>query len=647
MATLNGITFTGTGALTLPSGTTAQRPSQASTLASFTTVGTTSWTCPAGVYSVEVLVVAGGGGGGRHSGGGGGGGGVIYRPAFPVVPGTAYTVTVGGGGSGPPVGTYPGVPGGAGTNGGNSVFGTLTAIGGGAGGWYGGDGQAGGSGGGSTGHSRTIGASNGAGTPGQGFAGAVNNHIAIGYAGGGGGGAGGPGKVGVQQNFNNTVTAITGGDRNLTIYISGGDGGPGYFSNITGQERAYGGGGGGSPQYGDAYAEGGSGGSGVGGDGSPGISTTEGSQYGYDGVANTGGGGGGSHYNAPASTSAGRSGAGGSGVVYLRYNTNDITGAVGGAARHNAARGVEYVTGDGRWTSYVMPFLTRTIITNAYAQGGYKDAVAWNNTNRTVVATDTTTNLGDGTQELSHNYHSGACSKNLAYVFGAPGAHGTASNYIIAFNMRTEQVYASTGSRYMAVSTIYSGTMFKEHYTAWITQMGYGTGVEEFNMNTETLVGTIAGAVANEAGWCMSHENFGIAYGSDSGSRTFHFATRTSTARPGTHPSAHHQQKSVQTKLINGYAGNEGNYAGGNAMRRTNFYTDVTSGTVAKPITNSGEENFTMGQDHQYMLGMYNGLQNNISWRFNYSSETGYTGGASMEPKGRAGMSSAVCAWRD
>jgi hypothetical protein len=334
-------------------------------------------------------------------------------------------------------------------------------------------------------------------------------------------------------------------------------------------------------------------------------------------------------------------------VVYLRYNTNDATGAVGGAARHNAARGVEYVTGDGRWTSYVMPFLTRTIITTAYVMGGYKDAVAWNNTNRTVTATDTTTNLGDGTQELAHNYHMGACSKNLAYVFGAPGAHGVASNYIIAFNMRTEQVYASTGSRYMAVSSINTGGMFKEHYTAWITQMGYGTGIEEFNMNTETLVGTIAGVVANELGWAMSHENFGIAYGSDSGSRTFHFATRTSTARPGTHPGAHHQQKSVQTKLINGYAGNEGNYAGGNTFRRTNFYTDVTVVGPAKPITNSGEENFTMGQDHQYMLGMYNGLQNNISWRFNYASETGVTGGSSMEPKGKPGMSSAVCAWRD
>jgi hypothetical protein len=363
-----------------------------------------------------------------------------------------------------------------------------------------------------------------------------------------------------------------------------------------------------------------------------------------NGLVNTGGGGGG---GGRSGGDASYGGNGGSGVVYVRYNTNDTTGSVGGAARHNAARGVEYVTGDGRWTSYAMPFLTRTIINTAYVMGGYKDAVAWNNVNRTVCATDTTTNLGDGTQELAHNYHSGACSKNLAYVFGAPGAHGVASNYIIAFNMRTEQVYTSSGSRYMAVSTIKIGSMFKEHYTAWICQGGYGTGVEEFNLNTETLVGTITGAVSNEAGWAMSHENFGLAYGSDSNTRTFHFATRTSVARAGTHPSAHHQQKSVQTKLVNGYAGNEGSYNGGNNFRRTNFYTDITSGTISKPIGNCGEENFTMGQDHQYMLGMYNGLQNNISWKFNYSSETGVAGGASLEPKGKGGMSSAVCAWRD
>ncbi len=623
MATLNGITFTGTGALTLPSGTTAQRPGQASTLASFTTVGTTSWTCPAGVYSVEVLVVAGGGGGGAWVGGGGGGGGVIYRPAFPVVPGTAYTVTVGAGGDGEyNPGSYSGMP--RATNGGNSVFGTLTAIGGGRGGsWSVYPPTTGGSGGGS---GNGAGA---AGTAGQGFAGGTGRGDSPnGYPTGGGGGAGGPG-----ENWEAPTTTHPRG--------RSGAGGPGVFYNITGQERAYGGGGGGGLHGSSSDGDYGVGGSGVGGEGRLANLTRDTRQ---NGLVNTGGGGGGGGRNGGEVSYGGN---GGSGCVYVRYNTNNTTGTVGGAARHNAARGVEYVTGDGRWTSYVMPFLTRTIISNAYVMGGYKDAVAWNNTNRTVCATDTTTNLGDGTQELSHNYHSGACSKNLGYVFGAPGAHGTASNYIIAFNMRTEQVYASSGSRYMAVSTINIGSMFKEHYTAWICQGGYGTGVEEFNMNTETLVGTITGQVSNEAGWAMSHENYGIAYGSDSGSRTFHFATRTSTARPGTHPSAHHQQKSVQTKLINAYAGNEGNYAGGNNFRRTNFYTDITSGTIAKPIGNSGEENFTMGQDHQYMLGMYNGLQNNISWRFNYASETGTTGGASLEPKGKGGMSSAVCAWRD
>jgi hypothetical protein len=52
-----------------------------------------------------------------------------------------------------------------------------------------------------------------------------------------------------------------------------------------------------------------------------------------------------------------------------------------------------------------------------------------------------------------------------------------------------------------------------------------------------------------------------------------------------------------------------------------------------------------MGQNHQYMLGMYNGAQNNISWRFNYATESGFQGGASMEPKGKGGASSGVCSW--
>jgi hypothetical protein len=89
--------------------------------------------------TVQVLVVGGGGaGGGGNNGGGGGAGGFIYSNGYSVVAGSNYTVTVGVGG-----------PANAGTTpvaGSNSVFGTITATGGGGGG--GGDsGQGGGTGG--------------------------------------------------------------------------------------------------------------------------------------------------------------------------------------------------------------------------------------------------------------------------------------------------------------------------------------------------------------------------------------------------------------------------------------------------------------------------------------------------------------------
>ena len=82
---------------------------------------------------VEVLVVAGGGGGGGSNtsvasgaGSGGGGGGVLYYPRYSVTAST-ITVTIGAGGAGAAAGMNDGV---AGTD---SVFGSLTATGGGLG----------------------------------------------------------------------------------------------------------------------------------------------------------------------------------------------------------------------------------------------------------------------------------------------------------------------------------------------------------------------------------------------------------------------------------------------------------------------------------------------------------------------------------
>jgi hypothetical protein len=275
-------TINDTGQLTLPVGTSAQRPKyKIETFSSNTT-----WTCPTDVREIDVLVIAGGGAGGSAYGGGGGAGGLVYRSGFTVTPGTPYTVTVGAGGTS--------VTGTIGANGQNSVFGSLTATGGGGGGFHGGandlrcNGYPGGSGGGGS-----IGGSGGApatgtggaGTEGQGYEGGTGYHNAFGsqYPTGGGGGAGGRGADGSSPKC--------------------GVGGPGLPFGITETPTFYAGGGGGASGGAATAATGGIGGGGTGSNASGGS----------NGTAGTGGGGGG------AGSGGNGSGAGGTGIVIIRY----------------------------------------------------------------------------------------------------------------------------------------------------------------------------------------------------------------------------------------------------------------------------------------------------------------------------------------
>ena len=225
------------------------------------------------------------------------------------------------------------------------------------------------------------------------------------------------------------------------------------------------------------------------------------------------------------------------------------------AMRVNGDSGkLEYWNGVA-WELSSLLFPYRTIITNAYMMGGYQSSVAWNNCNRTIAATDTTYNLGDGAIEASFNYQWGACSKDYAYVFGAGGGHSVSSNYTIAFNMRTEQ-QATDISRSLALSRWNYGGVFQEHYLTWLNG-GSQNIMEEYNLTTKTLVGTIAATGYSGTTWGMSTENYGIMWTGNNGI-TFTFATRTSSARGGTGPSNFHQQKSVNSKGLYAWAGNEG-----------------------------------------------------------------------------------------
>lgn len=243
-----------------------------------------SFTVPSGVNSLEVLLIAGGGGGGNHEGGGGGAGGYIYSANYAVTPGSTIPVTVGGAGTGSAAPLESSA-----TAGGDSVFGALTAIGGGRGGSSSSVAPTtGGSGGGGNGFNNLAGAAGTAGPPLQGYAGGTG-YKATDYNGGGGGGA-----AAVGANANATLggnggagTRIQWAAGDFSEYFSGGGGGGGYQAT-------------GTPQGGI----GGGGNGGAGGGDNPGSPAT---YY--------GGGGGGGHYQ--ASYQAG--GDGYQGIVIVRW----------------------------------------------------------------------------------------------------------------------------------------------------------------------------------------------------------------------------------------------------------------------------------------------------------------------------------------
>ena len=259
----------------------------------------------------------GGGGSGTSTGGGVGGSGAVRimwgagrtypvgapdifttLPELFITKGT-YTITVGSGGAGALAGSSPA----AGSNGVNTVFGSIIAYGGGGGGSSAANARSGGSGGGGSGQSSGFVAGTSPSSQGRsGGTGLLN------YPGGGGGantaGANTPGNggAGIESSILGT-----------SYYWGGGGGGAGFTGNAG--IGGIGGGGGGAPKVsGGGIA--GTGGISAGTDG--GVSTLSNAAANVPGGAggiNTGSGGGGGS----AGTATNGGGAGGSGIVVIRY----------------------------------------------------------------------------------------------------------------------------------------------------------------------------------------------------------------------------------------------------------------------------------------------------------------------------------------
>jgi hypothetical protein len=409
-------------------------------------------------------------------GGGGGGGGVIYNSSYAVTQGTAVTVTVGNGGTGAPAAGTNGQSGGhqyniSATQGGNSVFGSITSIGGGYGGssyfQYGpnnGYGGNGGSGGGASGYSDGNTGRNGTGSSGQGFNGGTSSGP---YYSGGGGGAGGAGSSG--PNIPNGGPGVL--YSTISPYYFGGGGGGSAYSVSPGGNGGIGGGGGGAVGIttGGAGLNNGS----PGGGGSPNAQTNT---PGGDAGANTGGGGGGgSHYN-----SNNKGGNGGSGIVIVRYSGPQK--ATGGTITTVAGYTIHTFTSSGTFTPTSIWYDTTpngnngTVVNNPTFSAANGGSLIFNGSNNVVNATTSIINKVNG-QEITvacwikpsrtSGQYSMFCTNRsndtatyswMFYQHASDGAiafHGVAQNkssYIPAINQWINVVNTVTAG---GVSTLY------------------------------------------------------------------------------------------------------------------------------------------------------------------------------------------------
>jgi len=255
-----------------------------------------TWSIPAGVSAVDVLIVGGGGGAGFGNLGGGGGAGQVLasKSAFSVVPGDAVTLTVGNYGAG-----------GYNDNSGSWNYGsdgspssvtinssTYSATGGGSGG---GNNRANGNNGGSGGGSAMNG------TGGSVSANSYLQFNSYGNIGASGSSSGGGGAGGVGSGSTGGAGISLWG---LNFAGGGGGWGNGYGGGSASATNIYGAG-----SAGGGYASG----SGVG------TSATNHGQYGADGTGS--GGGGGEH--------------GGTGLVVFRYLVDSVAPTFSSAAVAN------------------------------------------------------------------------------------------------------------------------------------------------------------------------------------------------------------------------------------------------------------------------------------------------------------------------
>jgi hypothetical protein len=327
---------------------------------------------------------------------------------------------------------------------------------------------------------------------------------------------------------------------------------------------------------------------------------------------------------------------------------------------------------------------TRTVLTHGYLAGGYKGSNPWRSINKTWHANDTTIYQGEQLDKAG-SYVDGTFSDYNGYVHGTQNSFSGSSQHTSSYNLHNGSgrtwgastygadtdasgvdwswdgdnpvaisgfTYGSAPGNWDADSTVEgvggwgliysyddSGCFSQLGISGYITQGGTSQ-CNRLNFATEVMFITTDSGISNGYGTGMGGQSTGyMVTGSTNRSMVWSNQTWSNwTVLSGNAA----WRKGHWSKKGWHFAGNGGNVTGG-FTRFNDSNGAATGGSQFSTLTSVGEENMETGEDHGYMLGNFNGHQNNMTWKFTYSTYTTTNMSALTRPKGHYGQSSGAC----
>ena len=304
----------------------------------------------------------------------------------------------------------------------------------------------------------------------------------------------------------------------------------------------------------------------------------------------------------------------------------------------------------------------RSTLTHGYIAGGYKGSCPWRSVNRTWHSTDITMYCGEQLAWAA-NYLEGTWSDYNAYVHNTADAYASASAGTQSYNLangtlrtrgsNTSGTYSPPGSGFgFPTNTGTSGvggwnlSVSRGPYLGCAVnqtgQAGYIAGsstvVDKMHFPSETMFNTTAAPASGFTSGCHGESRGYFSFG---GSKNYITYSNDSWTSWTSSTSPDGWCKYLSTKWGHHYGGNGGNVTTGVTKFSDSTGSDINTGL--SKVRSCGEENMQMGQDWGYMMGNYDGQQNNHTVKTTYSTDVLLQMGAACMPKGHVGQSSGAC----